>query len=322
MSFITGEKAGTAMTTSNTNSWRCALELSPDRTVRAGSFTDLAAAVGRGADLRLYTEFLHEEHISPGSSTPGINDARNHGLIRESIDFRQTILIDGSHVAGATLLRQPLEPTTGFNGVQPKMSFFMYNMTGEQSHANIVLDDTAPTAAAGERKVVGTDASMLKMSEQETFDAGTLAPSRNFIYAFEKYRFFVSDTWTEVLSHDEAGRVVAGSIDAVEQAQIDCREFKVAIRGLGHLLGKGPDHETFISVGSGFFHTGRRFHETLSHPLLRIAPAVPMQFGSHKWDVCWVALRTDGVATVRRLDPYTRRHADAPARVACRWFAR
>lgn len=307
---------------SRTSSWRCVLSLSRDRQVTSGHFTDLAAAIGRGADLRLYTEFLHEEHIAPGSPTPGINDPRNHGIIRESIDFRETILVDQTHVAGITLLRQPLEPTTGFNGLTPKMSFFMYNMTGEQSHANILLTPESPGGEAGTRKIIGQDPQVPKMSAQEMFDLDTAAPSRNFIYDMEMYRFFVRDDWTQLLSHDAAGRVLQGSIDAVEEAQIACREFKVGIRGLGEALGKGPDHEIFTSVGSGFFHTGRRFHETLTHPLLRVAPAIPLKFGSRKWDLCWIALRTDGAATIRRLDPYTRLHEDLPAKLSCRWFVR
>ena len=48
--------------------WRLALELGPDRTVLAGSKADLAAAIGRAADLRVYTEFLFEEHIAPGGN--------------------------------------------------------------------------------------------------------------------------------------------------------------------------------------------------------------------------------------------------------------
>jgi hypothetical protein len=306
----------------STNAWRCALSLSSDRKVTSGSFADLASAIARGADLRLYTEFLHEEHIAPGSTTPGINDARNRGMIRESIDFRETVLVDGSHVAGINVLRQPLEPTTGFNGTQPKMSFFMYNMTGEQSHANLLLEGDAPAGQVGVRQIVPPDPAMKKMSDQESFDLGTSAPCRNFIYDMECYRFFVRDEWTMVLSHDAEGRVLEGSLAELEQAQIACREFKVAIRGIGVDLGAGPDHELFTPVGSGFFHTARRFHETLSHPLLRVAPAIPMQFRSGNWDVSWVSLRTDGVATIRRLDPYTRHHIDLNARVPCRWFVR
>lgn len=310
------------MMTPDNNQWRCAVELSPDSLVTAGSFADLAEAVGRGADLRLYTEFLHEEHVAPGSTTPGIADERNHGLIRESIDFRQAMLVGGTHVVGATLLRQPLEPTTGFNGTRPMMSFFMYNMTGEQSHANVALDGTVPTDEPGSCRAIGSDPAMPKMRDLELFDAGTLAPSRNFFYAFERFRFFVRDDWTEVLAHDADGNVLRGSIGAVERAQVECREFKVAIGGLSPTPGGVTEVETFVNAGSGFFHTRRKFHESLSHPVLRVRPVAPMKLGSGRWDVCWVALRTDGQCVVRRLDPYTRVHSDRPTRLACRWFVR
>jgi hypothetical protein len=172
------------------------------------------------------------------------------------------------------------------------------------------------------RTVIPPDPAMPKMSEQEVFDAGTLSPSRNFIYDFEVFRFFVRDDWRLVLAHDADGNVLEGSIDQVEQAQIECREFKVGITNLGSFLGAGPEHEVFASVGSGFFHTRRRFYETLTHPILRVSPSVPMQFRSNQWDLSWVALRTDGVATIRRLDPRTRGHEDISARLGCRWFVR
>jgi hypothetical protein len=113
---------------SRSSAWSCALELNSRRTPVRGNFEQLCAAIGRGADLRIYTEFLHEEHIAPFSQTSAASP-ENNGLIREVIDFRETILVDGRHAAGITLLRQPLEPTFGFNGKQPKMSFF-YNMDG------------------------------------------------------------------------------------------------------------------------------------------------------------------------------------------------
>jgi len=308
--------------TGSKSAWQCVLSLSHDRKVTSGSFPDLASAIRRGADLRSYTEFLHEEHISPGSPTPGINDAKNHGVIREAIDFRETILVNDSHVAGVTVLRQPVEPTIGFNGTTPKMSIFMYNMTGEQSHANIALDGQAYTGEVGARQMVPPHPEMKKMSDTEYFDLGTASPCRNFIYDMEMYRFYVRDEWTQVLSHDANGRVLEGSLDELEQAQIACKEFKVAIRGLGQSLGAGPDHEVFTPVGSGFLHTKRRFHEALTHPLLRVAAAIPMQLRSGNWDLSWVALRTDGSATIRRLNPYTRAHEDIPTRLGCRWFVR
>ncbi len=96
--------------------WSLALELGPDRGVVGGSKAALAEAVGRGADLRVYTEFVFEEHIVPG----GNGDPSMDGLIREVIDFRETILVDDRHVGAVTTLRQPLEPPFGFNGTAPE----------------------------------------------------------------------------------------------------------------------------------------------------------------------------------------------------------
>lgn len=60
----------------------------------------------------------------------------------------------------------------------------------------------------------------------------------------------------------------------------------------------------------------------MTHPLVRVAPAVPLRYRSFGWDVVWVFLRTDGGSTVRRVDPYTDAWTDTDARFACRWFAR
>jgi len=306
---------------SRTSPWSCALELDRDRVPRGGSYEALCAALHRAAELRVYTEFLHEEHIAPYSAGAAAG-AENNGLIREVIDFRETILIDGRHAAGITLLRQPLEPTAGFNGTQPKMSFFLYNMDGWQACANLLLDAAAAASAPGTRVEQPADPKLPKMSLQEIFDAGTTAPSRNFIYDMEVYRFWVRDDWTEILAHDAAGRVVSGSLANLERAQMEGREIKVALRDLCADLGSGPPHEVYSHVGSGFFHTGRGFYEALSHPVVRVAPGVPLRYGSFLWDVAWVVARTDGVAVLRTLDPYTRQFRDRETRLACRWFAR
>lgn len=135
--------------------WSTVLELAPDRSVAGGSKEALADAIRRGADLRIYTEFLYEEHILPGGGDPALN-----GPIREVIDFRETLLIDDRYVAAITTLRQPLEPPHGFNGRDPKMSFFMYSMDGDQALANLVFGEVAEPAAPGERRVVPTPADM------------------------------------------------------------------------------------------------------------------------------------------------------------------
>jgi hypothetical protein len=321
--------------------WKMALELSPRREVTAGDYKTLAAAIDRGADLRVYTEFTHEEHIAPFTKTDA-KDPRHNGLIREVIDFRQTILVNHEHVAGVTLYRQPLEPTQGFNGTQPKMSFFLYNMTGHQACANLVLDDGASlNAPPGSHEVEPAKKAVPKMSAVDVFDAGTTGPSRNFIWDMEVYRFFVWDRWDQVLAHNADGSVTQGSFEAIEKAQSEGREIKVGIRGLCRdlvapgmtlrppglpvqrvLVPPAMPHEVFSSLGSGFLHTGHRYYEALTHPIVRIAPGTPMQYASQNWDVSWVSVRTDGFAVVRTLNPFTRRFTDRETRLALRWFVR
>ncbi len=166
------------------------------------------------------------------------------------------------------------------------------------------------------------------MGVQEYFDIGTTGPIRNFVYDMETYRYFVRDDWEEILAHDPEGRVTGGSFAALEAAQIAGREIKVGIRDLGADLAPadgrvGPiGAETFTLVGSGFVHVRAGLYVTLTHPLVRVAPGIPIRYGSGNWDVAWVFLRTDGQAQVRRIDPYTRAWEDRSARFACRWFAR
>jgi hypothetical protein len=286
--------------------WTLALELRPDRSVASGSKQAVVDALARGADLRVYTEFLFEEHIEPGGR-PGAPE--QDGLIREVIDFRETIVIGGTYAAGITTLRQALHPPFGFNG-GPKMSFFLYTIDGEQACANVVFGEPDPAAAFGTRVVVPSPADMPKMGPDEVLDLGTISPSRNFVYDFERYRFFVRDDWDEL-----------DGFDAIAAAQIAGREIKVGVAGL---LGRGsaPEHEVFIGVGSGFLHTGPRLYSCLTHPLVRVAPAVPIRYASGNWDVAWVFLRTDGFAVVRRFDPQTRDWTDREEHFAMRWFAR
>lgn len=124
------------------SSWSYALELGPDRSVAAGSYPALCDAIGRGADLRVYTEWNFEEHVAPGLADPDPND---NGLMQEIIDMRQTMLIDDRFAAGVTTLRQAIIPCIGFNPDAPnRMSFFLYAMDGGQACGNIALDDAMP----------------------------------------------------------------------------------------------------------------------------------------------------------------------------------
>src|SRR5688572_22896796 len=178
--------------------WTCALELRPDRSVARGSDSALCDAVRRGADLRVYTEWTFEEHVAPDLAQPDPDDA---GLVREVIDMRETILVEDRYAAGVTTLRQSILPILGFNPNGPnRMSFFMYGMDGQQAVASVSLDaDAKATADPGATRTEAPPARMPKMNATEWNDDGTNAPSRNFVYDFEVYRFFVRDDWRPVL---------------------------------------------------------------------------------------------------------------------------
>jgi len=100
------------------NHWQSALVLDRGRKPVGGSTRKLADAIRRGADLRIYTEFRHNEHIDTNSTNPE--------LIQEVADFRVTYLLEERWVAGIINLRQPIELPDGF-GPRPSMSFFLYN---------------------------------------------------------------------------------------------------------------------------------------------------------------------------------------------------
>ena len=85
--------------------WVSSLELDSRREVTCGSPEALCAAIRRGADLRIYTEFLHNEHIDPASDSAE--------LIREVAEFRVTYLVEDRWCAGIMTLRQPMACPTG-----------------------------------------------------------------------------------------------------------------------------------------------------------------------------------------------------------------
>ena len=80
--------------------WQAVLELDHNRTITDGSEAALCDAVRNGADLRVYTEFRHYEHIDVTSDCPEI--------VQEAAEFRVTCLLDDRWVAGFMTLRQPI----------------------------------------------------------------------------------------------------------------------------------------------------------------------------------------------------------------------
>lgn len=299
-----------------TNHWREAMVLDQKRQVISGTNEALAAAIRRGADLRVYTEFRHNEHVDPKST--------NRELIREVTDFRVTYLLDDRWVAGVINLRQPISLPDGF-GPRPSMSFFLYNQNGDQAIARPFLDG-GPTPGKMGPAPLDDHSDMPKYHQLDAWDTGTNAPSSNFVYEFEIYRFMVCDDWQEVCAHDANGRVTSGSVDALAEEFSRGREVKVAIRGLCDDVAPagvaGPGHEVFVHCGSCYYYTEQKQFMAASHPAVRVQPEIPLRYQSKGWDFGWLMPRSDGHVARWLLDPYTLKFNRSDRRHAMRWFVR
>jgi hypothetical protein len=316
--------------------WRCVLELDSRRDVTAGSQAVLCDAIRRGADLRIYTEFIHNEHIDPASES--------RELIREVSEFRATYLVEDRWCAGIMTLRQPISLPDRF-GPRASISFFMYNQDGQQAIARPYLDGEPAAGTLGPAPLDDWSA-YPKYHQQDGWDAGTNAPSSNFVYDFEVYRYFVCDDWQQVLAHDAEGRPVSGSVDALVEAFEHGAEIKVAIRNLCADIStaasvavsatfsarlstspaadpaRSPDHEVFIQAGPGYYYTEQKLFIAGTHPLARVKPGIPMRYESRGWDFGWLMPRTDGRVAMLLYDPYTLRVQRRAGCYAIRWFVR
>lgn len=295
---------------------RVILELDSERRLLSGSEDALVHAIRKGADLRIYTEFLHNEHIDVSSE--------NAERIREVAEFGVTYLVEDRWAAGIMSLRQPINLPEGF-GAQPSMSFFLYNQNGEQAIARPYLDGSSAAGPPGRSPAQPPDG-MHKYHVLDSWDGETNAPSQNFIYDFDVYRFCVNESWQEVLAHDEQGRVDSGSpADLVDAFSAGCA-VKVAVRGLcSDIAGKTEKiskHEVFVETGSGYFYTERELFLAGTHPVIRVRPGIPMRYSTGGWDFGWLMVRTDGRIVYRRCDPYTLEFADHVYQYPVRWFVR
>jgi len=303
------------------NNWNSVLELAADRSVVAGSREALRDAIGAGADLRIYTEFRYNEHIDPESD--------NSELVTEVSDFRVTYLVDEERwAAGIMSLRMPIQPPDGF-GPRPSMSFFMYNENGEQAIARPHLDgNTAEAPLPTDSSGTGTSTSqgsfnMPRYHQFDSWDAATNAPSHNFVYDFESYRFIVRGDWQEVLAHSAGGEVVSGSLEALIDAFSAGREIKVGIGQLcDDLSEEQTEHEVFVHAGPGYYCTERKLFTVGTQPVVRVRPDVPMRYHSGGWDFGWLMPRSDGFLALWLCDPYTLEFRKVEKRCPVRWFVR
>jgi hypothetical protein len=298
------------------NMWSSALELDSQREIRGGSPQALAEAIRAGADLRIATGFVHNEHIDVNSPLAE--------PIREVAEFGVTYLLDDRWSAGIMSLRQPIELPVGF-GPRPSMSFFLYNQDGLQGIARPHLDGRPVLGSPGPSPNE-TPERMPKYHVIDSWDAGTRAPSHNFIYDFSVFRYCVDRSWKELLAHDETGAVVSGSLEELVAAFDAGCAIKLGIRNLCDSLqapGKPAlSHDLFVQAGSSYYYTERRQLMTGTHPLVRVRPAIPLRYETGNWDFGWIMARTDGHVVYRRCDPYTLRFTDHPMRCAIRWFVR
>ena len=173
--------AGCAKPREKENPWKSALQLDASRRRVSGSEEALAAAIRGGADLRILTEFKNNEHIDTSSDSAE--------LIEEVAEFAGTYLMEDRWVAGIMTLRQPISLPDGF-GSRPSMSFFLYNQDGRQAIARPYLDGGEVTAEPGPSELAD-HSSMPKYHQMDSWDQGTNAPSSNFIYDFDLFKYLV-----------------------------------------------------------------------------------------------------------------------------------
>jgi len=205
------------------------------------------------------------------------------------------------------------------------MSFFMYNQDCSQAIARPYLDLGPITGTPG-FSPLDDYSYMPKYHQQDNWDAGTNAPSSNFVYDFEEYHWLVRDSWREVFSHSADGTVVSGSLAALTEMFNSGCEIKVGIKGLCSDLTDNPadaiEHEVFVDLGSCYYYTKRKLFIAASHPLVRVKPEIPVRYASKNWDFGWLVLRTDGFIARRLCNPYTLKFSDSEGHYAVRWFVR
>ena len=302
-----------------TVTWSDALTLNADNSVRSGSAESLADTIRSGADLRVYLEFRHDEHLEIGSD---IKD-----VVQDVVDLRVTYLIDDHWAAGIMTQKLPMNMPHGW-GPRASMSFFVCNQNNQQGGGRPFLDGK-PVAGSIGASPVPVNTEMPKISYSAGWDEGTNAPSNSFTYDYEVTRFIVNDVWHEVFSHDAEGNPTVGSLQDLCGAFAQGCETKVGICGLCADLHAGPGdatkHEVFVQTGAGYHypqHPSNGSFMTCTQPVVRICPAIPLEYRSRGWNFGWLMPRTDGTVFRWLVDPYTLKFHKSESRHAIRWFVR
>jgi len=130
-----------------------------------------------------------------------------------------------------------------------------------------------------------------------------------------------------LLHHSSDGKVVSGSLDELVDAFSSGCAIKLGIQGLCSDLAVGPlatntQHEVFVHGGSAYYYSQSKLLLIGTHPVIRVAPQVPLKYGSRNWDFGWLLVRSDGNVVYRQCDPNTLRFTDHQSKHSVRWFVR
>ena len=87
-------------------------------------------------------------------------------------------------------LRQPISLPDGF-GPRSALSLFLYNQDGSQGLARTFLDGLAP----GHTDMPSDYPAVPRLHLANSYDDASNAPSQNFVYDFDVYRYFVNREW-------------------------------------------------------------------------------------------------------------------------------
>ena len=285
------------------------LELDSSRQVVSGSAEKLNRAIASGADIRVRTDFIHNEHIDP--------DSADNQRVAETSSFPQTVLIDKVWSAFFMTLRQPIALRDGF-GEPNSLSLFLYNQDGQQAMARLVMDHTGPDTALWD----GDDL-YPKTHTISVQDAGTSGISKNFIYDFDRFMFFANNGYEELYAHTADGIALNGTVAELEKAYGSGRPIKIAVRGLSRVLwgDSGHEDELFLHGSSAYDYTGDPLMICNSFPFVSVPAAIPLVYQPQSYRYCWLLARSDGHVAIRSYNPFTDQWTTRHAHLPVRWFA-
>jgi hypothetical protein len=287
------------------------MTLDPGRKITSGSVSALNEKIRKGADLRISTGFIYNEHVDISSG--------DSQLMAETSAFAETVLIDGKWSAYFMTLRQPVSLRNKLFGYPNSMSLFLYNQDGKQAVARLVLDGTIDNSLHKDSEKSGIP----KMVTMDIFDEGTPGVSKNFIYDFEFYDFMANDCYEEIYSNDAEGNCTSGSIDALADAYRSGRGIKIAISGISDVMWGDSGHhdEIYMHCGSSYYYTVDKLMASNTHPFVSVPADIPLLYKSRSFKYCWAVAQTDGRAEIRGYDPFDGIWKTTESRLPVRWFS-